>query len=167
MAVALDERPWAALPLATAEALRPELPAVAEEIIAEISVGVPAYALPLEGRFGEGLRMGVERALERFLDLVGEVEAGPEPARQIYVDLGRGELRAGRPLEALLAAYRLGARVAWRRLAAAGERAGLEPRTLYLLAESIFAYIDELSAESVEGYAREQAAVAGALQRRR
>jgi hypothetical protein len=163
----LDERPWAALPPAAAAALRPELPAVAEEIIAAISAGVPEYALPLEGRFGEGLRMGVERALQRFLDLIGEAESGPEPARQVYVDLGRGELRSGRPLDALLAAYRLGARVAWRRLAAAGEREGLESRTLYLLAESIFAYIDELSGESIEGYAMEQAAVAGAQQRRR
>jgi hypothetical protein len=76
-------------------------------------------------------------------------------------------MRAGRSLDALLAAYRLGARVAWRRLAAAGERAGLPPRTLYALAEAIFAYIDELSADSIEGYAREQAAAAGALQQRR
>lgn len=167
MNAALDERPWVSLPPQTADALRPELPAIAEEIIGAISAGVPEYALPLEGRFGEGLRTGVERALQRFLDLSGRDDAGPDPARQVYVDLGRGELRAGRPLEALLAAYRLGARVAWRRLAAAGERAGLEPRTLYLLAESIFAYIDELSGESVEGYAMEQAAVAGERQRRR
>ncbi|HEX2071782.1 MAG TPA: helix-turn-helix domain-containing protein [Thermoleophilaceae bacterium] len=163
----LDPRPWTALPPDAAAALRPELPAIAEEIIGSISAGVPEYALPLEGRFGEGLRMGVERALQRFLDLSAKDDGGPDPGRQVYVDLGRGELRAGRPLEALLAAYRLGARVAWRRLAAAGEQAGLEPRTLYLLAESIFAYIDELSGESVEGYAMEQAVVAGAHQRRR
>jgi hypothetical protein len=37
----------------------------------------------------------------------------------------------------------------------------LEPETLYLLAESIFAYIDELSAKSAEGYALEQSAAAG------
>ncbi len=163
----LDDRPWAALPASAAEALRPELPGVAEEIIAAISAGVPEYARPLEGRFGEGLRMGVGQALARFVDLTGRDEAGEGAASQVYVNLGRGELRAGRPLEALLAAYRLGARVAWRRLAAAGERAGLEPRVLYLLAEAIFAYIDELSAESVEGYAMEQAAVEGARQRRR
>jgi hypothetical protein len=36
----------------------------------------------------------------------------------------------------------------------------LEPETLYLLAESIFAYIDVLSAESAEGYALEQSAAA-------
>ena len=45
--------------------------------------------------------------------------------------------------------------------------AGLPPHTLYALAEAIFAYIDELSADSIEGYAREQAAAAGTLQRRR
>ncbi|MEJ7714961.1 MAG: hypothetical protein WKF40_04350 [Thermoleophilaceae bacterium] len=39
--------------------------------------------------------------------------------------------------------------------------------TLYLLAESIFAYIDEISAESIEGYTFEQAAAAGERQRRR
>ena len=163
----LDERPWTAVPPGVADALRPELPAVAEEIIAAISAGVPEYALPLEGRFGEGLRTGVEQALRRFLDLIAGAEADPDPARAVYVDLGRGEQRAGRPLVALLAAYRLGARVAWRRMAAAGERAGLDPRTLYLLAESIFAYIDGLSGESIEGYAMEQAAAAGARQRRR
>jgi hypothetical protein len=38
---------------------------------------------------------------------------------------------------------------------------------MYLLAESIFAYIDELSAESAEGYAQEQSATAGEAQRRR
>ena len=70
-------------------------------------------------------------------------------------------MRAGRTLESLLSAYRLGARVAWRRFAAAGVGAGLPPDTLYLLAESIFAYIDVLSAESAEGYALEQSAVAG------
>ncbi|MEX2412478.1 MAG: hypothetical protein WD399_02350, partial [Thermoleophilaceae bacterium] len=163
----IDDRPWGALPPQAAKALIRELPAVADEIIDEISRGVPEYARPLEGPFGEGLRQGVEQALRRFIDLMGREDPEPDPARQAYVDLGRAELRAGRRLDALLAAYRIGARVAWRRLAAAGERAGLDPQALYLLAEAIFAYIDELSGESVEGYAHEQAAVAGTQQRRR
>ena len=119
------------------------------------------------GPFGQALRTGVEEALGRFTSIVENPGADPDAGREVYVNLGRGEMRAGRSLDALLAAYRLGARVAWRRLAAAGERAGLSPRTLYTLAEAIFAYIDELSADSIEGYAREQAAAAGALQRRR
>jgi lambda repressor-like predicted transcriptional regulator len=150
-----------------ADVLRPELPALADEIVAELSRGVPDYARPLEGPFGQALRAGVEEALGRFTRIVADPKADPDAGREVYLNLGRGEMRAGRSLDALLAAYRLGARVAWRRLAAAGERAGLSPRTLYTLAEAIFAYIDELSADSIEGYAREQAAAAGALQRRR
>ncbi len=163
----LTERPWTALPVETATVLRPELPGLADEIVEAISVGVPDYARDLEGPFGKALRTGVEEALRQFVDLVERSDPERGAGREVYVDLGRGEMRAGRSLDALLAAYRLGARVAWRRLAAAGEAAGLEPRTLYLLAESIFAYIDELSGESIEGYAMEQAAAAGELQRLR
>jgi hypothetical protein len=163
----LADRPWEWLPPEVGHALRPELPALADEIVAAVSAGVPDYARPLEGPFGRALRSGVEEALRQFVAVVEDPEAARGNARETYVDLGRGEMRAGRGLDALLAAYRIGARVAWRRLAAAGERAGLPPATLYALAEAIFAYIDELSADSIEGYAREQAAAAGALQRRR
>lgn len=161
------ERPWDALPPSVAAALRPELPRLADEIIAAISESVPEYARDLEGPFGQALRVGVAEALRQFVEMVEHPGTGRGPGRDVYVALGRGEVRAGRGLDALLAAYRLGARVAWRRLADAGEAAGLEPRTLYLLAESIFAYIDEISGESIEGYASEQAASAGERQRRR
>ena len=92
---------------------------------------------------------------------------GPLPERELYAELGRGEAREGRSLEALLAAYRIGARVAWRRAAARARELELDGETLALLAESIFAYIDELSAASAEGFAREQSAAAGEADRRR
>jgi hypothetical protein len=44
---------------------------------------------------------------------------------------------------------------------------GLEPETLYRVGEAIFAYIDEISGESIEGYAAEQSALAGEEGRRR
>jgi hypothetical protein len=176
--------PWQALPTDLVAVLEPELPGVADEIIAEIGASVPAYARPLEGAFGRGVRVGVDEALHQFLALVGDADAehvqGDAPAdrgqgderalgrgRAVYRALGRGEWREGRSLDALLAAYRVGARVAWRRLAAAGTAAGVEPATMNLLAEAIFAYIDELSGESVEGYAQAQAEAAGERQRRR
>ena len=161
----LSANPWTALPREVAAAVRPELPGLGDEIIDAISRGVPDYARPLEGPFGDALRVGVAEALRQFVEMVENPEEDRAAGRRIYVDLGRAEMLAGRSLDALLAAYRLGARVAWRRLAAAGEAAGLDPQTLYLLAESIFAYIDELSGESIEGYAREQSAAAGELQR--
>jgi PucR-like helix-turn-helix protein len=158
-------RPWHQLPPEAAAALRPELPAVAREIIDAIRVEVPTYARPLEGPFGRGLVVGVEEALRQFLD--GIEAGGRMPRVRVYVDLGRGEMRAGRSLETLLSAYRVGARVAWRRFAAVGEAAGLAPQTLFALAESIFAYIDELSSKSAEGYALEQSAAAGERRARR
>ncbi len=151
-------QPWHELPPKVATMVRPLLPALADEIIEAVGT-VPAYQRPLEGDFGIGVRAGVEEALSH---LVLEIEAsGPVPRSDVYRRLGRGEMRSGRSLDALLSAYRIGARVTWRRVAEAGEASGLEPATLYLLAESIFAYIDVLSAESAEGYALEQTQIAG------
>jgi PucR C-terminal helix-turn-helix domain len=155
------------LPPELAKALRPALPDLAQHIIVAIGREVPAYARPLEGPFGRALRIGVERALARFVDSIERPGAGDGGAREIYVALGRGEMRAGRSLDALLSAYRIGARLAWERFLAAGEAAGHEPRTLYRLASAIFDYIDGISAESVEGFTEERAAAEGERQRRR
>ena len=143
--------------------LAPHLPALAEEIVTAIAAEVPSYARPL-ARGSSAVRRGVHGALAEFVELSRDGEVG---RRAVAADLGRREVRAGRSLDALLSAYRTGARVAWRRAAALGLEAGLAPETLVALAEAIFAYVDELSAESAEGFAREQAERAGELERRR
>lgn len=147
--------------------IEPELPAITEEILGTIAHEVPEYARPLEGRFGRGIRTGVGEALLQFVALIRDPDAGRGLGREVYIQLGRGEQRVGRTLDSLQAAYRIGARVAWRRIAEAGRRANLEPEPLTLLAEAIFAYIDELSADSVDGYAEAQAAVEDLRRRRR
>jgi PucR C-terminal helix-turn-helix domain len=158
--------PWRQLEPAVAEVIEPETEAITEEILATIAREVPEYARPLEGSFGRGVRVGVSEALRQFVALVREPDAGREPGREVYVALGRGELRQGRTLDSLQAAYRVGARVAWRRIAAAGREAGLDVEELSILAEAIFAYIDELSADSVEGFAQAQAEREGERRRR-
>jgi hypothetical protein len=160
-------RSFAAIPPEAADVLRPVLPGLANETIAAIGVEVPEYARAMEGEFGRLVRMGVEVAFNRFVDLVMDPKADLAIARETYVNLGRGEFHAGRSLDVLLAAYRVGARLAWRRFVEAGSAGGLPPEVIYDLGEAIFAYIDELSAESAEGYAQEQSAAAGESQRRR
>ena len=55
---------------------------------------IPAYARPLEGPFGEGLRIGVQEALKHLLE---EIEEGGHVDRlDVYRGLGQGEMRAGR-----------------------------------------------------------------------
>jgi hypothetical protein len=159
--------PWATLDASLAVPLRATLPDLVEEVLDAVREGVPAYAIPLEGTFGRNVRIGVEGALGGFVELI---ESGPEaavPGRDVYVGLGRGEVRAGRELDALLAAYRAGAQVAWRRFARAASDAGAPRETLIRLAEAVFAFIDELSAASAEGYAEASALVAGERQDRR
>src|SRR3954465_12174669 len=160
-------RPFTAIPAEAAAVLRPVLPGLADEMIRAIAVEVPDYARAMEGEFGRVVRLGVESALGRFVDLIEDPTGDDGRGRATYVNLGRGEMRAGRSLDALLAAYRLGSRLAWRRFVEAGVAGALAPDAIYALGEAIFAYIDELSAESAEGYAEEQSAAAGERQRLR
>ena len=120
--------PWRELQSQAADLIEPELEAVTEEILASIAREVPEYARPLEGSFGRGVRTGVGEALSQFVALVRDPDAGREPGREVYLALGRGELRQGRTLDSLQAAYRVGARVAWRHLATPAVRPGSTPR---------------------------------------
>ncbi|MDX6583850.1 MAG: hypothetical protein QOI10_3034 [Solirubrobacterales bacterium] len=143
------------------------MPALSDEIIEAIRERVPAYRRPLRGRFGTGIRGGVAEALAQFVDLVADPELDRAGGDAVYRGLGRGEYRERRSLDALLAAYRLGARIAWRRVSVIAIEARVDRRTLALLAEAVFAYIDELSALSADGYAEAQSADAGESERMR
>lgn len=164
-----DPPPWASLPREVSDALQPHLGEVVESIIAAIQRDVPAYSRPLEGDFGVAVRQGVEVALSRLLlELPGRDEPALTPdARLVYAGLGKGEARTGRPLEALLGAYRVGARMAFRAVSRIAVQEGLDPTLLMPLGESIFVYIDELSSASIEAFTAEQFRQAGERDRRR
>lgn len=160
--------PWASLPASLAATLRPALADTAAAVVAAIAAAVPEYRDELPGPFGVALGRGVEIALTRQLDLIGTDEpALDQRSRDVYRRVGSGECAAGRSLEALLAAYRTGARAAWHRLAGTATSAGVGAVELVTLAEAVFVYIDELSAASVDGYAAQQAATLGYLDARR
>ena len=107
-------------------------------------------------------------ALERFLQLPGtRLPALSEESRQLVAGLGSGEFRQGRSMDALLSAYRMGARVTFREMSRISMDKDLGQSVVVDLGESILAYIDELSAVSAEAYAFEQSERAGAVDRRR
>ena len=152
---------------ALAPAIEAVVPALSQEILDAIASEVPEYARPLEGAFGRGIRIGVGEALRQFALHVREPGSDRAAGRDVYVGLGRGEFRQGRSLDSLQAAYRVGARVAWRSTSRAVERAGHPPERVYELADAIFAYIDELASASVEGYAAAQSEREGEREMRR
>ncbi|MGZ4449197.1 MAG: PucR family transcriptional regulator [Nocardioides sp.] len=152
------------------EQMRARLPAVAEATVAAIIDEVPGYAGALSGSMGENIRNAVQLALGGFLSLAsGRRGADPRtptaPAVEGAYQLGRGEARSGRSTEALLAAYRIGARVSWREMSTTAVASGVQPETLVDFAELVFAYIDELSAASVAGHADELATTGRVRQR--
>ncbi|MGN6251354.1 MAG: PucR family transcriptional regulator [Marmoricola sp.] len=151
-------------------ALRGDLPDVSERVVAAIIAEVPSYRRAFAGPMGETIRGAVALALAGFLDRVaGQVRRSGERTRTAVhngaYDLGRGEARAGRTMDALLSAYRVGARVAWRGMSTSAVAAGLRADQVVTYAELVFAYIDELSAASVAGHS-DELEITGRVQQR-
>jgi sugar diacid utilization regulator len=145
-----------------AAALQGVLPHMAERTVAAVTVEVPSYTDAFSGRMGQNIENAVQMALGAFLRLAvrahdSDPAATLSPALDGAYALGRGEARQGRSMDALLSAYRVGARVAWRELSATAVAAGLPADTVARFAELVFAFIDELSASSVSGHADELA----------
>ncbi len=146
----------------TITALREQLPDLAEHTVATITDDVPSYSDALSGPMGATIREAVQLALGGFISLAARSRgSGPQTPTATAVDgayqLGRGEARSGRTVDALLSAYRIGARVAWREMSSVAVRSGVDADTLARFAELVFAYIDELSASSVAGHNDERA----------
>ena len=151
------------------EAMRAELPGMAVAVVSAIQHQVEEYADPFRGEMGRTIENAVGLALGGFLTLVsGDEQSREGTYEQVWNaahGLGRGEARGGRSMDALLRAYRIGARVSWRDMSRAAVAAGLDAGTVAAFAELVFSYIDELSAASAAGHA-EELTIAGRLHER-
>ena len=158
------------LPAQAVTEMRADLASVADRVVAAIIAEVPSYDDALTGSMGENIRNAVQLALGGFLSLAGgrrgaDPRTPTAPSVEGAYQLGRGEARSGRTTDALLSAYRIGARVSWREMSTTAVRAGMDAETLGGFAELVFAYIDELSAASVAGHADELATTGRVRQR--
>jgi hypothetical protein len=139
-------------------ALRARLPTVATRTIAAVVAEVAEYAVPLQqGNMGANIENAVQLALAGFLRTL-QAAPGSDPTGDLATalggayELGRGEARSGRSIDSLLAAYRVGARVAWREWGITAVEREVPGSGLVDFAERLFAYIDQLSASSVAGH---------------
>ncbi len=106
------------------------------------------------------LKGAVSMALHGFLDLIEAPgpSLGPTSTTTLGArSLGRSEARAGRSVEAVLAAYRVGARVCWVTFSDVALEHGFAAKDLQTFAALTFAYIDDLSAATVAGHTEERA----------
>jgi hypothetical protein len=151
-------------------AMRAALPRVAEQVVDAVRAEVPSYADPFKGEMGRTIENAVALALGGFIGIASEGDAAGSAASFQQVSeaayaLGRGEARSGRSMDALLSAYRVGARVSWRDLSGSAVEAGLPAVSVARFAELVFAYIDELSAASAAGHTDELATTGRVRQR--
>ncbi|MBO0871108.1 MAG: PucR family transcriptional regulator, partial [Micromonosporaceae bacterium] len=155
--------PFAGMPRGLAEVMRRELPDLATEIIAEIRSHIPEYARPMNGPYGQAIRLGVEHALTAFVDQVANPHGSHEARDAVCRRLGQYEAHEGRSLDSLQAAYRIGTRVAWHRMMKVAQQYKLSLAVVSNLADALFDYIDELAALSRQGYLEAQARSANAV----
>ncbi|HTF50349.1 MAG TPA: helix-turn-helix domain-containing protein [Pseudonocardia sp.] len=108
---------------------------------------------------------GVVEATQGFLaGLVENAESGRHTAvltadsreQSLFQEIGREHSREGREVAGLLAAYRIGATVAWRHIVDESLRMSLPTESLAALATALFNAVDQLSAASLRGYLDEE-----------
>ncbi len=154
------------LPQAVIDDLRSDLPSVAGRIVATLTSEVAEYNRSIGTEMASTIEGAVKLALDAFLTMATEAArttaaATPMgPVLEAAYQLGRGEARSGRTMEALLAAYRVGARVAWEEQSALLVRRRVPAATVARFAQLVFAYIDELSSSSAAGH-RDELATSG------
>lgn len=148
--------PFPELPPDFVDDVRAQIPHVAEITVATVAAQVPAYSPATEDPFREELEAGVRMAFEGFTGLLtdGDDQA-VEAIRRGARALGRTEARRRRGIGALLTAYQIGTGVHWQEVSALGLSHGLSAAQMTELAGLIFAFNQQLSAASVEGYTTE------------
>ncbi|MEI5100418.1 helix-turn-helix domain-containing protein [Streptomyces sp. PmtG] len=137
-----------------------EVPALAQDILREIRAEYPGLPVVLDDSGEPMALIGIRRALEGFVQQLATT-GRPRYHPEVFQEFGRGEGIEGRSLDSLQAIYRLGVKLAWRRLAEIGQQTEIPPPAMYELAESGFEYLDGLVDQSVRGYAEAAARQAG------
>jgi hypothetical protein len=150
-----------------AAVIRPVLGRMIREMIKEIQEGVPAYAQPLQGEFGKILVTCVERAVLQVAEGIGKPQIDKRQWEDWFRHVGKVEFHEGRSMDSLQTAVRIGTRVGWRHIRAAGAAIGIPTETLFSFADVLFQYGDELCAVAIAGYSEAQARASGTMERRR
>ena len=138
------------------DAMRADLPVVAQQVVAAVIAEVPAYSEPFRGSMGRNIETAVAMALTGFLESLTGAEPTADRVQQVLdaaFRLGEGEARSGRSMDALAAAYRIGTHRAWDILSEIAVEAGVPATDIARFAGLVFDFLDQLSAVSVAGHA--------------
>jgi PucR C-terminal helix-turn-helix domain len=158
---------WPPVPPEAVSWMLPELEPLARDMAAAILSEVPEYGRPDDDSYARVVHQVARDAVHQFAARIADPAVPGEPIARMFHDIGRVEAAAGRSLDALHAALRVGARVTWQRLREKARQGGGDADVFARLGESIFRYLDELAAACSAGYAEARAEFAGEAERLR
>ena len=158
---------WPPVPPEAVSWMLPELEPLARDMAAAILSEVPEYGRPDDDSYARVVHQVARDAVHQFAARIADPAAPGEPITRMFHDIGRVEAAAGRSLDALHTALRIGARVTWQRLREKARQGGGDADVFARLGESIFRYLDELAAACSAGYAEARAEFAGEAERLR
>jgi hypothetical protein len=161
---------------ASAELL-PALVANVPILLADVAVALrdisPEYAAVLAESDGD-VATAAATAMRRLVTEAGQGSTPPEEADEearavqaLFQVVGRAQWRAGYPLPTLLAAFQVGARVAWHHISGVALANGVDPARLAALAAAEFRLVDHISSAAAAGFVAEQEEAGLANQRLR
>ena len=159
---------WPPVPPEAVSWMLPELEPLARDMAAAILSEVPEYGQPDDDSYARVVHQVARDAVHRFAARVADpAMPGESRWREMFHDIGRVEAAAGRSLDALHTALRVGARVTWQRLREKAREGGGDTDVFARLGESIFRYLDELAAACRPRLRRGRAEFAGEAERLR
>jgi PucR C-terminal helix-turn-helix domain len=165
---ALDEtgRPGRILSEAMADAVYPQLPGIAAEIAAAITVRVVDYARGRDSPYGTTVLMGSAKVLTDFVDrAAGRGSDGT--TIELFRHIGKVEANCERSLDALQAAMHIGCQVMWQRLSTSCLDLGMGTEGLRRLADALLVHFQENAMAAADGYAEARTQLTTEVQRHR
>ena len=142
----------AELPPSVGRRLRAGRAALHDRVLATMRAAMSGQGRSLTGGQGRGLTLGVETAVDAFVQAVSQPGRDLTPTREVFEELGRTEFREGHSVDALRSILTLGGRDIWAYLVGRD----LPPAVLYVLASALFGFIDALAGAAAAGYLDEQ-----------
>src|SRR3954452_22962170 len=101
------------LPASVGDRMRELRPLLRERVLGTVRTVMSAQGRSLSGGQGRGLTLGVETAVDAFVEAVAAPSRDLAPTRAVFGRLGRTEFREGHRVDALRAVLTVGGRDLW------------------------------------------------------
>ena len=147
--------------------MRPELPTLFAEIVREICATIPGYEELLDGPYGTLIKDNVQRNLSTFFARVANPELASPERDELCRAAGRLEALNGHSMDRLHTAYRIGVQVTWRRVIKVARRNNTPMPVMSAFVDTLFGYVEEMTALAREGHSEAKAQSARQLDERR